>query len=57
MVLFTNVVNIKQIDAIPCLKELEIPVDKYFCFENDCLSPLHIFDFKDEEDKEEFLSY
>jgi hypothetical protein len=38
-----------KIDAIPCLVELGIPVDKYFCFENDCLCPLTIFKFKDEE--------
>jgi hypothetical protein len=45
VVLFTNVINFKKIDAIPCLEELGIPVDKYFCFENDCLSPLDWFNF------------
>jgi hypothetical protein len=49
VVLFTNVVNFMKIDAIPCLNELEIPIDNYFCFENDCLKPFDFYKFKDEE--------
>jgi hypothetical protein len=53
VVLFSHVVNFKKIDAIPCLQELEISVDKYFYFENDCLCPLELFTFPDDDDGEE----
>jgi hypothetical protein len=58
VVLFTNVVNVMKIDAIPCLEELKIPIDKYFCFENDCLSPVHFFEgeFHDNDERDEFLT-
>lgn len=40
VVAFTNVVNIKKIDALPTLMELDICTkDNYFMFENDCLIP------------------
>jgi hypothetical protein len=55
LVLFTHVTNPENIVAIGPLKELEIPIDKYCYFENDCLHPSSFYDFQDEKNKKKFI--
>jgi hypothetical protein len=55
VVLYTHVTNPDKIVAISSLKELDIPIDKYCYFENDCLHPLNWYDFPDEKNKKKFI--
>jgi hypothetical protein len=51
VVLYTHVTNPDKIVAISSLKELDIPIDKYCYFENDCLHPLDFYEFQDDRTK------
>jgi len=39
VVVFTHTANKNKIDALPALRAMGIPTDKYFAFENDCIVP------------------
>ncbi|EAR96169.1 50S ribosome-binding GTPase (macronuclear) [Tetrahymena thermophila SB210] len=43
IVCFTNVINPMKIDALQVLKDMNIPLDYNYYFENDCLIPMSYF--------------
>ena len=55
IVCFTNTINPAVIPAMPVLKKLGILDDKYIFFENDCLVPSDLLDFKDNEEKKGYV--
>ena len=46
-VCFSNAVNTNKVDALPSLKEMNLPLDNVLFFENDCLLPFTVIEDED----------